>query len=243
MLLGAACTPPALIIPIADAPTASQPAASTQTLIPTKQPAPTITPTPMPVICSPLAVQPLENLDQIVTQPFIMPRVLLDDTYSDDGHHGLDLGYYTRDGKPFNGTPVLAAIAGKISSVIIDRPPYGNMIMIETAFDGIPASLIARQNIPPGNSLYTLYAHMQNVKGFTLGQGITCGQQLGETGSTGLTGGHHLHFETRWGPSGSTFPKMAFYRADQTPEEAENYKRWRNSRQFRLFDPFELLNP
>lgn len=172
-----------------------------------------------------------------------MPRTLQDGTYRDDEHHGLDLGYYTRDGELFTGTPVLAALEGTIASVIHDRPPYGNMVMIETPYEKIPARVIAQEQISPGNSLYTLYAHLQNLQPLEIGQPVTCGQQLAETGLTGFTGGPHLHFETRWGTANSTFPAMGFYRADLTPEENQYYTLWRMSGKFKLFDPMILIQP
>ena len=194
-------------------------------------------------VCSPLAVQPLEKIREIVTQPFIMPRILAGGLYSDDAHHGVDLGYYTRGGVKFTGTPVLAALEGVVAAVIHDRPPYGNMIILETRFENLPGAVITSQKIPEGDSLYTLYAHLQNLEPLKTGQAVRCGQQLAETGLTGFTGGPHLHFETRWGPAGTIFAAMAFYRADITPIEMENYKLWRMSGQFHLFNPLELLAP
>jgi len=172
-----------------------------------------------------------------------MPRVMPDGSYKDDAHHGLDLGYYTREGKLFTGTPALAALDGQVAAVIHNRPPYGNMIIVESSFKRIPTALIAKQNIPVGDSLYSLYAHLQNLQTLALGQIVKCGQQLAETGLTGFTGGPHLHFETRWGPAGATFPSMAYYKADATPEELANYEKWRMSGSFHLFDPLELLHP
>jgi murein DD-endopeptidase MepM/ murein hydrolase activator NlpD len=208
-------------------------------------PLPTATPTTTslvtPQLCSPLAVQPLEKISEIITQPFKMPRVMDDGSYKDDGHHGLDLGYYTRDGKPFTGTAVLAALGGTIAAIIHDRPPYGNAIIIETPHAQIPAGLLDAQNIRDMDSLYTIYAHLQNLEPFDLGQPIPCGQRLAETGLTGFTSGPHLHFETRWGPPAVTFESIAYYRADATPVELANYETWRLSGAFHLFDPLELL--
>lgn len=198
--------------------------------------------TPQTPLCSPLAVQPLEKLSEIITQPFAMPRVLSDGRYSDDAHHGVDLGYYTRAGKNFTGTPVLAALNGRIAALVADRPPYGNAILLETPFEQIPAWLVRREKISPGSSLYTLYAHLQNVAPLRLGQEIACGQPLAETGLTGFTGGPHLHFETRWGPAGTQFSEgLAFYRADTSEAERSNYDRWRMSGKFHLFDPMEMM--
>ncbi len=195
-----------------------------------------------PLLCSPLAVQALENIAEIITQPYLAPRQLDDGTYKDDAHHGLDLGYYTRAGINFTGTPVLAATQGTIAAIILNRPPYGNAILIETPFAQIPAHLISAQNIPAGYSLYSLYAHLQNLSPLQLGQTIACGQQIAETGLTGFTGGPHLHFETRWGPPGQVFNSMAYYQADTSAEERANYISWRMSGTFRLFDPMILLS-
>ena len=159
----------------------------------------------------------------------------------DDGHHGVDIGYYKVDGKLFTGTPVLAALTGRIAAVVHDRPPYGNMLIVETPFERIPPALIAGQKIPSGDSLYTLYAHLQALQALPLGQPIACGQQLAETGLSGFTGGPHLHFETRWGPAGKRFAAMAYYRADASDEEMRNYETWRMTDVFHLFDPMELL--
>jgi murein DD-endopeptidase MepM/ murein hydrolase activator NlpD len=196
-----------------------------------------------PLLCSPLAVQPLETLAEIVTQPFIVPRQLDDGSYKDDAHHGLDLGYYTRDGELFTGTPVLSATSGRVAALIYDRPPYGNAVLVETPYEQIPVHAIENLQISEGASLYVLYAHLQNLLTFNLKQEITCGQQLAETGLTGFTGGPHLHFETRWGPAGQAFDSMAYYRVETTEEERANYVLWRMSGTYRLFDPMILLSP
>lgn len=194
-------------------------------------------------LCSPLAVQPLETIGEIITQPFLAPRQLDDGTYKDDAHHGLDLGYYTRDGELFTGTPVLSAANGRVAALILDRPPYGNAILVETPYGQIPAHVVESQSILPGYSLYVLYAHLQNLATFNLQQEVACGDPLAETGLTGFTGGPHLHFETRWGPAGQTFGSMAYYHVETTEEERANYVLWRMSGTFRLFDPMILLSP
>lgn len=201
-------------------------------------------PTPDVQICSPLAVQPLDKLNRIITQPFINPRIMDDGTYKDSGHHGLDVGFISRGKLIFTGTPVLSAIDGKVAAFQnVDRPPYGLMVIVETPYDKIPSKMTTRINLQNGDSLYTLYAHMQNLPLLKIGDTIHCGQQLGETGLTGTTGGPHLHFETRWGPPGTQFPIMAYYGSDVTEEEIKNYTLWRMSGKYRLYDPFLLLDP
>ena len=188
----------------------------------------------------------LDEIPGFITQPFIAPGPVHDAEHPDrvlrdDGHHGVDIGYYKRDGKLFTGTPVLAALAGQIAAVIHDRPPYGNMLLLETPFERIPPMLIASQKITVGDSLYTLYAHLQNLQPLALGQSVACGQQLAETGLSGFSGGPHLHFETRWGPPGETFASMAYYRADANADEMAAYEKWRMSAVFHLFDAMQLL--
>jgi murein DD-endopeptidase MepM/ murein hydrolase activator NlpD len=213
----------------------------------TAAPSPTESPSPKAKICSPLAVLSLQEIPQFITQSFNMPGLIHeaghpDWVQRDDGHHGLDIGYYKRDGKLFTGTPVLAALDGKIAAVVHDRPPYGNMLIVETAFADIPPWLAASQGIPPGDALYTLYAHLQALQPLVLGQAVTCGGQLAETGLTGFSGGPHLHFETRWGPSAQSFASMAYYTANATQDEMAAYEKWRMSAVFHLFDPMQLLS-
>ena len=244
-----ACAPQP--IPSTALPSTATPLA-TETFFPTLTPTTratltsTSTPTPDAKPCSPLAVLNLDQIPAYITQPFIRPSLVHtaehpDWVRKDDGHHGVDIGYYQIDGKLFTGTPVLAALEGAIAAVVHDRPPYGNMLIVETPFELIPPALVARQAIVTGDSLYTLYAHLQNLQALTIGQPVACGQPLAETGLTGFTGGPHLHFETRWGLPGQTFASMAYYRADATPEEMDNYQAWRMTAIFHLFDPMELL--
>lgn len=246
LVLSVSCSAAPTLSPTPLPPTSTS-ISPTETPVPTLTalPSPTLTPTPTPVprLCSPLAVQPLDKLSEIITQPFKMPIILGNGTYKEDeiSHHGVDLGYYTRDKKLFTGTPALAALDGKIAAVIHNRPPYGNMVILETPFESIPANVITSQKIPASDSLYTLYAHLQNLQPLEIGQSVTCGQQLAETGLTGWTGGPHLHFETRWGPAGQTFSSMAYYVADTTDEERANYEKWRMSGVFHLFDPMDLF--
>ena len=115
--------------------------------------------------------------------------------------------------------------------------------MLETRFEDIPENIISSQKITSGDSLYSLYAHLQNMQALKIGQLIHCGQQIAETGLTGFTGGPHLHFETRWGPPNKVFPVMGDYRGDITIEEMKYYFLWRISGDFHLFDPLDLLDP
>ncbi|HVE47556.1 MAG TPA: peptidoglycan DD-metalloendopeptidase family protein [Acidimicrobiales bacterium] len=77
-----------------------------------------------------------------------------------------------------SGAPIRAAAGG---TVVFAGPRggYGNTVIVDH-----------------GNSLATLYAHQSQVH-VAEGTPVTAGQLIGEVGSTGLSTGPHLHFETR----------------------------------------------
>ena len=83
-------------------------------------------------------------------------------------HTGTDLACPT-------GTPILAAMSGKISDVGNNRI-YGNYIIINH-----------------GNGYQTLYAHMSKTIA-KKGQWVSQGTKIGLVGSTGYSTGPHLHF-------------------------------------------------
>ncbi len=103
-------------------------------------------------------------------------------------HHGVDFS------NP-EGTPVLAAAEGVVIFAGSDKKEatfspwrdfYGNHIVIEHHFEGIP------------ETLYTLYAHLSSID-VTEGEKVSAGEKIGEVGSTGVAIGSHLHFEVRVG--------------------------------------------
>ena len=85
-------------------------------------------------------------------------------------HTGLDIGGAM-------GQPIWAAKAGTVISAGWNGG-YGNTVIVSHG------------------GVATLYAHMSRVDVST-GMEVSTGQQLGAVGSTGLSTGPHLHFETR----------------------------------------------
>ncbi|TLN05558.1 M23 family metallopeptidase, partial [bacterium] len=104
---------------------------------------------------------------------------------SDIVHTGIDID------AP-EGTPILAAAPGKVvwtgyglySGADNEGDPYGQAVVIRHDFGY------------QGRQLYTVYAHMSEVKA-TLGQRVETGTVIGLVGDTGFTTGPHLHFEVR----------------------------------------------
>jgi murein DD-endopeptidase MepM/ murein hydrolase activator NlpD len=104
---------------------------------------------------------------------------------SDIVHTGIDIDAPT-------GTPILAAAAGKVtwtgyglySGAGNENDPYGLAVVIRHDFGY------------QGRQLYTVYAHMSEVKAY-LGQRVEAGDTIGLVGDTGFTTGPHLHFEVR----------------------------------------------
>jgi murein DD-endopeptidase MepM/ murein hydrolase activator NlpD len=262
----AACSPQqnADIIQSAITPSPSSAAALTKTTQPSSTPNPA-TPTPelIQTVCSPLEGETLKSISEIVTQPYKSPR-----PRNDDGHQGVDFAFYRRNEKVgIEGLQVFAALKGKIVTILHDRGPYGNAVIIETPLNSISTELKAmiqipakqptvvpdpRVNCPTGElfflidtenqSLYLLYGHLLDTMSFSVGDEVNCGQQIGLVGNTGTSTNPHLHFETRMGPSGARFDSMAYYTALSTESERYNYCVWRVSNLFQLFDPMKLLS-
>jgi murein DD-endopeptidase MepM/ murein hydrolase activator NlpD len=197
------------------------------------------TPEPVWHLCSPLAEQTIQEIPEIVSDPYSPPP-----PGKDDRHHGTDLAYYRRKERTtIEGEVVQAILPGKVVAVVEDRLPYGNMVMIETARDDLPSDLIAELGIAPKESLYHLYAHFRSKPLVEMGQWVDCGQALGEVGATGYNiVNAHLHLETRLGPSSADFSEgMAYYHTRTTEQERTNYELWRTSGEFRHFDPMLLI--
>ena len=217
-------------------------------------------------ICSPLEGLSLEELvsdSTVIQQVFKAPRPGLD-----DGHTGVDYAYYSRgDRVGIEGLPVYSVLPGKIISMLDNKWPLGNTIIIETPLEIIDEEFLAAisppqmaptvapaphvicpsgelefEVEPSSRSIYVLYAHLKDSANFSIGESVECGQKIGEVGNTGWSSNPHLHFETRIGPSGARFKSMAYYTTAATTQEQYNYCVWRVSNMFQLFDPINLLS-
>ncbi len=225
---------------------------------------PAASPTPVFELCSPLEDITLAELGQpdLLKNPFQLPR-----PGNDDGHHGADFAYWSRgEHKAMLGISVYAALAGRVVSVIDNRQPYGNAVIIETPLENLPAAFFASlaapapaptvqpaasltcpvdptaYNAQPGRSLYLLYAHFNKTPLVTPGQAVSCGQTIGEVGTTGKSVNPHLHLETRVGPAGANFSSMSHYDTLASEPEKAAYCTWRVSGLFQMLDPMELLS-
>ena len=222
--------------------TATSPPTRTPTRLPdTPSPLPSNTATPKPPfkICSPLEIHPLEVLPKIISDPYQPPPA-----GRDDRHHGVDFSHYQFGGlTTIQGVVVQSVVPGVTAAAISDSFPFGNFAIIETPFIDLPDSLTVVLQIKPGESLYTLYAHLEQTPMVALGEYIHACHPLGSVGKSGNAGVTHLHLETRIGKSGAQFPVMSNYLEDTTPEEEEYYVLWRTSGEFKHFDPMDLLLP
>jgi murein DD-endopeptidase MepM/ murein hydrolase activator NlpD len=183
-------------------------------------------------------MHPLEELPQIISDPYKPPPP----NKPEERHHGVDFGYWhygERDS--MLGEPVQAILPGVVASVLNDKYPYGNMVMIETTREEFPRSLIAQLQMADGESVYHLYAHLLNPADLEIGDRVEACQPIGEVGESGNTDIPHLHLETRLGPAGQVFESMLFYSTRATHEEMNNYVLWRTSGVFRHFDPMLIL--
>ena len=88
------------------------------------------------------------------------------------GHRGIDFP------SP-QGTPVMAAESGTVTTVMYSNKSYGNRVIIDH-----------------GNGISTLYGHNSTI-GVSLGQKVSKWQTIAGVGSTGNSTGNHVHFEIR----------------------------------------------
>ena len=210
---------------------------------PTSAPRATASETPIPetAVCSPLQDHALTDLPKYISQPFIPPQGANKET----GHHGIDFAYYHRDGVggPLDGNPIQSVLNGYMAGLGYN-PVYGNYLIIETPDQWLPADLVGLYSTGSGESLYLLYAHMQDLAPFEIHEPLDCGQVIGYVGDSGsefFVSDPHLHFETRIGPSGIFIEPMSYYDTQASEAEKAEYLYWRSSATFTLFDPMRLL--
>jgi murein DD-endopeptidase MepM/ murein hydrolase activator NlpD len=189
-------------------------------------------------VCSPLASEEIEQLSEIISDPYKPPP-----PGRDERHHGVDFSYYRREERiGIEGEVVQSILPGVVSAVINNRLPYGNMVIIETPGENLPDALRTELKIDFGESLYHLYAHMIEPPLVNLLDNVECGQKIGMVGSTGYyVVNAHLHLETRIGPQDIVFDGMVFYDTSASQIEMDNYRRWRTGGEFIHFDPMTLF--
>jgi murein DD-endopeptidase MepM/ murein hydrolase activator NlpD len=199
----------------------------------------TATPTSLPVFqpCSPLSGVTLQELPEIISDPYHPPPL-----GKDDRHQGVDFSYYRRgEQTSIQGVVIQSVLPGRLAASIRESFPFGNFVIIETPGAILPVEARQRFAIQDGESLYILYAHMLSAPYLELGDWVDACQAVGEVGKSGNAGVAHLHLEMRHGLAGAQFPVMAYYLASHTPQERANYLKWATSGTFLHFNPMDFL--
>lgn len=189
-------------------------------------------------ICSPLNDFPLEKLPKIVSDPYDPPPM-----GSDDRHQGVDFVYHRLAGIeiPILGVQVNSVLPGFVAGSIEESFPYGNLVIVETPGSWMPKEWLDVLGMTAEQSLYLLYAHLQEKPMVNLGDSVISCQPIGKVGNSGNTEAAHLHLETRIGPGGGRFPSMYGLLQDAPEEARKNYNLWRKSGVFLHFDPMLLF--
>lgn len=107
-----------------------------------------------------------------------------DDWTTYPGHSGLDWPYASGTDIPVIGDGVVEETYTDAGGPPDPNEPYwrGNCIVVNHGtIDGI--------------EIWSLYAHMLNPPGFSVGTPLVGGQLIGDIGDTGYSFGAHLHFE------------------------------------------------
>ncbi|MEI7988276.1 MAG: peptidoglycan DD-metalloendopeptidase family protein [Chloroflexota bacterium] len=194
-------------------------------------------------LCSPLKGILLRDLNLIISDGYHPPP-----PGKDGRHMGIDFAFYKNEkGRAIEGYEIDSILPGKVVSVVFDRPPFGNMAIIETSYHDVGTDLANAFQITTQQSLYHLYAHMRAAPSVDPGYAISCGQFIGIVGDTGASGNSHLHLETRFGKPGQTFPSLGYDLTNSaqiamTEAEKKAYFLWETSGEFQHFDPLTLLN-
>lgn len=215
-------------------------------------------------ISSPLQGISIEELSEIESNAFDFAG-----KGKDEGHHGTDFSFYRyKSFEKIENLPIQSIFSGQIRSIINNRPPYGNMIIVETPLRDFPDDMqqffyeVYSAQIPPFHtnlncpgyqiqefeqglanlSVYVLYAHLYEFPEKTIGRHIASGEIIGEVGNTGLSGNPHLHLEIRVGMSNYDFEMMAHYDNAATMEEIYNYCLWRVSGYFFQYNPMDFFD-
>lgn len=238
-----------------------------------EKPSPTFTPTEVPTItphptkdminvCSPLVDYSIENLVDMISNPYNPPT-----SGSDNPHQGVDFSVIDSDLRiALKGSAIQSILAGEVVMLMNDRFPYGYSILVETPFHKLPVGWKEKLEIqnkpelfgtnpsltcPTGwdqpdqenndLSLYILYAHLDTLTKYSLGDQVACGDELGSIGDSGNALAPHLHVEMRYGSSSGIKGSMSHYSVSADLQEMSNYCRWRVSGWFRLLDPMDLF--
>ena len=168
----------------------SEPEISTTTQLATTQP---ITSPSQPNTTT----KPNENIMTTTTQPVINNQKYINLTYPCPSYTTITCNfgdYFGHTGCDFStqGNSNQKIVAAESGTVILVRwleTSYGHYIVIKHD-----------KTTKSGNTVYTLYAHNNNMIVHE-GQYVTKGQQIAYSGSTGNSTGPHCHFEVRVGGS------------------------------------------
>jgi murein DD-endopeptidase MepM/ murein hydrolase activator NlpD len=167
-------------------------------------------------VCSPLPGYSLEQLQASISNPFHPPRL-----GSDDPHQGVDFAVQ-QNGIALPGETVQVVLDGLVATVVNDRFPYGNAIIVETPLKDIPREWIEKIQAPapiptlsphpsltcpnvqpaePWNldqrSLYLLYAHMLEPAIVQSEEVVECKSRLAGLGRVGMP--RRITPGSRWG--------------------------------------------
>ncbi len=118
--------------------------------------------------------------------------------YVYDGHNGHDYGI-RGFGEQDVGVPIFAALPGTVVATRDGEPDRNTVWM------NVPANYVVLRHA--GNH-YTYYWHMKRWSvAVSVGQVVRAGEQIGQVGSSGISSGPHLHFET--GLNGAVYEPFA----------------------------------
>jgi RHS repeat-associated protein len=167
--------------------------------------------------------------------PTLPPMTIGGYDYGDDngtelGHIGVDIDvslndeiFASADGIVLSSDPCSLESCDGLDgrNGVVVNGGYGNLIVIEYPYENLPPKISLQ--IENGQSIYIIYAHLNEPSYLQTGDSVVAGQVIGFTGNTGNSTGVHLHLEVR---VGNDLPSLPMATVDFSLENELWYHWW-----------------
>ena len=104
---------------------------------------------------------------------------------------------------------------------------FADGVVVDKGYNGDPKEkngngyyITLEHTLPSGQKVYSFYGHLAGLPGLAKGTRVSVGQQIGTMGSTGRSGGLHVHFalanRVSWGGGYYGYVTAGSFSADRS---------------------------